>query len=345
MRAAVIKSVGEIGIENVDDPTPGPREVVVRVEAVGLCGTDLHILQGEFAPSLPLIPGHEFAGVVVALGTEVDTVAEGDRVAVDPSLYCFECHYCRLGKNNLCLHWGGIGVTTSGGAAEFVAVPAANCVRLPESVSTGDATLIEPLSCAVRGYDVLASQLGAHVLIYGAGTMGLMMLELAKRVGAVSVDLVDVNAERLKVAAKLGCSRIATSADELELTGGGTPANWGVAGGGGWELVVDATGNANAIQDGLGRVGPGGTFLQFGVADYAARATIDPYRIYNKEITITGSMAVLHSYERAADLFASGVLDPKVFITDRYPLAQYSDAIEAFKGGAGLKTQVLPNAS
>jgi threonine dehydrogenase-like Zn-dependent dehydrogenase len=268
----------------------------------------------------------------VGVGADVDTVAEGDRVAVDPSLYCFECHYCRLGRNNLCLHWGGIGVTTSGGAAEFVAVPAANCVKLPETVATADATLIEPLSCAVRGYDVLASQLGAHVLIYGAGTMGLMMLELAKRVGAVSVDMVDVNADRLKIAQQLGCSRTATSADEIEMRYG-------------WELVVDATGNERAIQDGLTRVGPGGTFLQFGVADYAARATIEPYRIYNKEITITGSMAVLHSYERAADLFASGVLDPKVFITDRYPLAQYSDAIEAFKGGAGLKTQVLPNAS
>jgi 2-desacetyl-2-hydroxyethyl bacteriochlorophyllide A dehydrogenase len=330
MKAAVIKAVDQIGIETVDDPTPGAREVVVQVAAVGLCGTDLHILQGEFAPSLPLIPGHEFAGTVVGIGADVDTVAEGDWVAVDPSLYCFECHYCRLGRNNLCLHWGGIGVTTSGGAAEFVAVPAANCVKLPDSVETADATLIEPLSCAVRGYDVLSSQLGAHVLIYGAGTMGLMMLELAKRVGAVSVDMVDVNADRLKIAQQLGCSRTATSADEIELRYG-------------WELVVDATGNERAIQDGLTRVGPGGTFLQFGVADYAARATIEPYRIYNKEITITGSMAVLHSYERAAELFASGVLDPSVFITDRYPLERYADAIDAFKSGAGLKTQVLPN--
>jgi 2-desacetyl-2-hydroxyethyl bacteriochlorophyllide A dehydrogenase len=330
MRAAVIKSVGEIGIETVDDPTPGPRQAVVQVEAVGLCGTDLHILQGEFAPSLPLIPGHEFAGVVVATGADVENLAEGDRVAVDPSLYCFECHYCRRGHNNLCLHWGGIGVTTSGGAAEFVAVPAANCVALPASVSTGDATLIEPLSCAVRGYDVLSSQLGAHVLIYGAGTMGLMMLELAKRVGAASVDMVDVNPDRLTLAEQLGCARTSTSADAIERPYG-------------WELVVDATGNEKAIQDGLGRVGPGGTFLQFGVADYAARATIEPYRIYNKEITITGSMAVLHSYERAADLFAAGVLDPSVFITDRYPLDHYADAVEAFKGGAGLKTQVLPN--
>jgi 2-desacetyl-2-hydroxyethyl bacteriochlorophyllide A dehydrogenase len=332
MKAALIKSVGEIVVETVDDPTPKPGEVIVQVAACGLCGTDLHILKGEFAPSLPIVPGHEFAGTVVAVGagiSDVVTIREGDRVAVDPSLYCHECHYCRLGKENLCLRWGAIGVTVAGGAAEFVAVPAANCVRLPEHIAVGDATLIEPLSCAVRGYDVLSSQLGSHVLIYGAGTMGLMMLRLAQRVGASSVDIVDVNPDRLDVARTMGASTAVLSADEVEQPYG-------------WELVVDATGNEQAIQDGIERVGPGGTFLQFGVSSYAARATIEPYRIYNKEITITGSMAVLHSYERAADLFAAGVLDPDVFITDRFPLERYADAIEAFRSGAGLKTQVLP---
>jgi 2-desacetyl-2-hydroxyethyl bacteriochlorophyllide A dehydrogenase len=329
MRAAVVKSVGQVSVETVDDPTPGPGEVVVEVAACGLCGTDLHILQGEFAPTLPIIPGHEFAGTVVALGPGALGVNEGDRVAVDPSLYCHECHYCRRGHNNLCLRWGAIGVTNPGGAAEFVAVPAANCVPLPDHVETADATLIEPLSCAVRGYDVLTSQLGSHVLIYGAGTMGLMMLRLAQRVGAVSIDVVDLNEERLSIAAGLGVTHAVTSAEGIEPRFG-------------WDLVVDATGNAAAIQDGLNRVAPGGTFLQFGVADYAARAEIEPYRIYNKEITITGSMAVLHSYERAAELFATGVLDPGLFVTDRVPLENYADAIEAFKSGNGLKTQVVP---
>jgi 2-desacetyl-2-hydroxyethyl bacteriochlorophyllide A dehydrogenase len=329
MKAAVIESIGEIGIETIGDPSPGSGEVVVEVAACGLCGTDLHILQGEFAPTLPIVPGHEFAGTVVARGPDVRDVKEGDRVAVDPSLYCHECHYCRLGRNNLCLRWGAIGVTVPGGAAEYCAVPAANCVVLPDSARTADATLIEPLSCAVRGYDVLRSQLGSHVLIYGAGTMGLMMLRLARRSGAVGVDVVDLNTDRLALAERQGASATATSADELDRPFG-------------WELVVDATGNAKAIQDGLVRVGPGGTFLQFGVADYAARATIDPYRIYNKEITITGSMAVLHSYERAAELFADGVIDPAVFITDRFALDDYAAALDAFRGGAGLKTQVLP---
>jgi 2-desacetyl-2-hydroxyethyl bacteriochlorophyllide A dehydrogenase len=332
MKAALIKSVGEIVVETVADPTPQPGEVIVQVAACGLCGTDLHILKGEFAPSLPIVPGHEFAGTVVAVGagiSDVVTIREGDRVAVDPSLYCHECHYCRSGHDNLCLRWGAIGVTVAGGAADYVAVPAANCVRLPEHVATTDATLIEPLACAVRGYDVLKSQLGAHVLIYGAGTMGLMMLQLAHRAGAAGVDIVDLNGDRLGAARTIGVDNAVTDVTELERPYG-------------WELVVDATGNAAAIQDGLNRVGPGGTFLQFGVADYAARAVIEPYRIYNKEITITGSMAVLRSYERAADLFAAGVLDPALFITDRYPLEKYADALAAFSGGGGLKTQVIP---
>jgi 2-desacetyl-2-hydroxyethyl bacteriochlorophyllide A dehydrogenase len=329
MRAVLIKGVGEVEIVTADDPAPGPREVVVEVAACGICGTDLHILEGEFAPSLPIIPGHEFAGTIVGLGTEVRELSVGQRVAVDPSLYCFECHYCRIGHNNLCERWNAIGVSKPGGAAQFAVAPVGNCVVLPDHVRLEDAALIEPLSCAIRGYDVLKSQLGSHVLIYGSGTMGLMMLELAKRTGAASVDIVDINSQRLVTAVELGCSAAVTSADELDRPRG-------------WELVVDATGVGAAIQDGLSRVAPAGTFLQFGVAAYATRVTIEPYRIYNKEITITGSMAVLHSFERAADMFAAGLLNPDVFISDRIPLADYAEALAKFKRGEGRKIQVLP---
>jgi 2-desacetyl-2-hydroxyethyl bacteriochlorophyllide A dehydrogenase len=329
MKAAVISAPGIVEVATVEDPTPGPRDVVVEVAACGLCGTDLHILHGEFAPTLPIIPGHEFAGTVVAVGTAVSELRVGARVAVDPSLYCHECHYCRRGRGNMCERWAAIGVSTAGGAAEFAKAPVANCVPLPEHVRTEDAALIEPLSCAVRGYDILRSQLATHVLIYGSGTMGLMMLELAKRSGAARVDVVDLNPERLATARKLGCSEAAPTAAELERPRG-------------WDVVIDATGNQHAIQDGLGRVGKGGTFLQFGVADYAARATIEPYRIYNQEITITGSMAVLHSFERAAEMFAADVLDPEIFISHRLPLEQYPQALEQFAAGVGRKIQVRP---
>ncbi|MGW8377599.1 zinc-dependent alcohol dehydrogenase family protein [Streptomyces sp. ODS28] len=329
MKAALVESVGKVTLTTVPEPTPGPRDVVVKVAACGLCGTDLHIAQGEFAPTLPVIPGHEFAGEIAAVGSEVSELREGDRVAVDPSLYCYECRYCRTGHNNLCDRWAAIGVTRSGGAAEYAVAPVANCVRLPDHVRTEDAALIEPLSCAVRGYDVLKSQLGSHVLIYGSGTMGLMMLELAKRTGAASVDVVDLNPDRLATAKQLGVSASAAGPDELDRPQG-------------WDLVVDATGNAAAIQDGIGRVAKAGTFLQFGVSDYATTATIEPYKIYNQEITITGSMAVLHSYERAAELFAAGVLDPDVFISDRMPLGEYPAALQRFADGKGRKIVVTP---
>ena len=329
MKAAVIASKGVVEYGDVPEPEPGPRDVLVKVAATGICGTDLHILDGEFAATLPVIPGHEFAGEVVGLGAEVTELSVGTKVAVDPSLYCFECYYCKLGKNNLCENWNAIGVTRSGAAAELVVAPYGNCVVLPSDVRLEDYALVEPLSCAVRGYDVLRSQLGSHVLIYGAGTMGLMMLQLAKSVGAVSVDMVDVNADRLRVATQLGCTAAVQSADEID-----RPRLW--------DLVVDATGNEAAIQDALGRVGKGGTFLQFGVSSYAARATIEPYKIYNQEITITGSMAVLHSYERAAELFATGIIDPDVFISHRLPLSEFEKGLDMMARGEGRKIQVQP---
>jgi threonine dehydrogenase-like Zn-dependent dehydrogenase len=159
--------------------------------------------------------------------------------------------------------------------------------------------------------------------------MGLMLLQLAKLTGAVSVDVVDLNPERLAAARLLGCSGAAVRADELDRPQG-------------WELVIDATGSEAAITDGIGRVRPGGTFLQFGVASPTARVTIEPYRIYHQEITITGSMAVLHSFERAAELFAGGLLDPEIFISHRLPLGQYPEALAAFRAGQGRKIQVRP---
>lgn len=328
MRAAVISAPGRIGIETVEDPTPGPREVVVQVAAAGICGTDLHILGGGFAPSLPVIPGHEFAGTVVAVGKDAQDVRIGARVAADPNMPCHECSYCRIGRSNLCEQWAAIGIHAPGAMAEYTAVPAANCVALPEYVRLEDAALIEPLSCAVRGYDVLRARLASHILIYGAGTMGLMMLQLAKATGAASVEVVDINQDRRATAVILGCTNAAASADEFTRPG--------------WDIVIDATGNAKAIQDGLGRVAKGGTFLQFGVADEDARVTVDPHRIYHDEITITGSMAVLHSFDRAAELFATGILPADILISHRLPLSRTVEAFDQFKAGSGRKIQVLP---
>ncbi|MEJ3748699.1 zinc-dependent alcohol dehydrogenase family protein [Actinomycetes bacterium KLBMP 9797] len=329
MRAAVIVTPGQISIEKVPDPAPGPRDVVVEVAGCGICGTDLHIMDGEFAPAYPIVPGHEFAGRVVEVGAAVTELTVGAQVAVDPSLYCGECYQCRRARGNLCENWNAIGVTRPGGAAQYAVAPVRNCFRLPEGVNPADAALIEPLSCAVRGFDVLPRRLGDHYLIYGAGTMGLMMMELAKRAGAATVSMVDLNPVRLATARLLGCTAAVVAAAELDAPRG-------------WDVVIDCTGVEAAITDGLGRVAKGGTFLQFGVAAYGARAVIEPYKIYNQEITITGSMAVLHSFDRAGELFAGGLLPPDVFISHRYPLDDYATAMSEFRAGKGRKLQITP---
>ncbi|MFD0744152.1 alcohol dehydrogenase catalytic domain-containing protein [Phytohabitans flavus] len=131
MKAAVVVTPGQIAIEKVPDPTPGPRDVVVEVAGCGICGTDLHIMDGEFAPAYPIIPGHEFAGRVVEVGSAVTELSVGEQVAVDPSLHCGECYQCKRARGNLCENWNAIGVTKPGGAAEFALAPAANCFPSP----------------------------------------------------------------------------------------------------------------------------------------------------------------------------------------------------------------------
>ena len=331
MKAVVIQEPNRIAIKQVADPTPLPSEAVVKVEACGICGTDIHVLRGEFAPTrYPIVPGHEFCGEVVAIGSDARNVKVGDFVAVDPSLFCGRCRQCRAGRFNLCEYWNAIGVGSANGAsAEFVAVPSANAFPLPPDLPRHWGALVEPLSCAVHGLDMVDAKVAEDYLIYGAGTMGLLLAQLAKDAGASRVEMVERNPKRHDLAKRLAADRIAVSADELERPQG-------------WDVVIDATGVVPAIEDGIRRVARGGTFLMFGVANADATATFSPFRIYNDEIKIVGSMAVLHSFERALSLLAKGVIDCQAMITNRYKLDEYQTAIDTFLAGSGLKVQVAP---
>ena len=331
MRAVVVEQPGQLKIQTVSDPTPRPGEVIVAPGACGVCGTDLHILEGDFVPTpYPIVPGHEFAGTVITVGPDVTDLREGDRVAVDPSLFCGACRFCSIGRGNLCQRWGAIGVTRNGACAEYVVAPASNCYRLPGNMPFDHAALIEPLACAVHGFDLLPRRHGEHYLVYGAGTMGLLVAQLARNAGAGSVSIVDIRPNRLELAQKLAGDHVATGADELDRAGG-------------WDVVIDCTGVVSAIEDGLTRVQRGGAFQQFGVAAADATAAFSPFKVYNDEITIIGSMAVLHSFGRAVDLMARGAVDAASMISHSLPFEQYSAALELFRSGAGLKIQVTPS--
>ncbi|HEX3196084.1 MAG TPA: alcohol dehydrogenase catalytic domain-containing protein [Propionibacteriaceae bacterium] len=332
MHAIVVSRPGEFSLAEVPDPVPGPRDAVVRVEAVGICRTDVHVLDGEFAPTVfPIVPGHEMSGVVVSVGEEV-TKVPGDPVSLDPSFYCGECSFCMVGRGNLCENWDGARVArTDGSTAELVRSPAKNLDRLPSSVDLAPAALIEPLSCAIHAYDLLPRWIGAHYLIYGAGTMGLIMAQLAPRAGAASVSVVDPNPRPQQAAREVGIELVASPPDELARSGG-------------WDTVIDCTGAVQAVEDGLSRVRRGGTFQQFGVAAGDAEAKFSPFRIYNDELTVVGSMAVLHFYARSVEMFAAGALNAKAMVSHTFALADNGDAIEAFRAGTGRKVQIRPRA-
>jgi 2-desacetyl-2-hydroxyethyl bacteriochlorophyllide A dehydrogenase len=331
MKAVVIEKPNQMAVSRIEDPTPGAGEAVIKVEACGICGTDIHVLRGEFAPTrYPIVPGHEFCGDVVAVASDVRNVKVGDFVAVDPSLFCGHCRMCRAGRFNLCENWNAIGVGSANGAsAEFVSVPSANAFGLPADIPRHWGALVEPLSCAVHGLDQVELEVADTYLIYGAGTMGLLLAQLVKHSGAGQLDIVERNPKRHALAQKLAADRVAVSAGELDRPQG-------------WDVVIDATGVVPAIEDGLKRVARGGTFLMFGVANADATATFSPFKVYNDEIKIIGSMAVLHSFERALSLLAKGVIDCEAMITNRFKLDEYQGAIDAFLAGSGLKVQVAP---
>ncbi|OQO89870.1 zinc-dependent alcohol dehydrogenase family protein [Saccharomonospora piscinae] len=329
MRAAVVDEPGRIRVGDVGEPKPGPADVVIRVGACGICGTDLHIADGHFPPTpYPIVPGHEFAGEIVEVGQDAPGGwAVGDRVAVDPSLFCGHCGPCRAGHGNLCANWGATGDTVDGAFAEYVAVPASTCHRMPEGMTFAQGALVEPVSCAVHGIRRVGVEAGERFLVMGAGTMGLILQQLLLRAGA-KVTVVDRNADRLPRATRLGADAVAGDAAELD---GET-----------FDAAVDCTGAVPAIEAAFDRVRRGGRLLVFGVAPEEARVSLSPFRIYNDEITIVGSMAVLHSYGAALDLVAQGAVDTDELVTHSLPLERFGEALELMRGGTGLKIQVVP---
>jgi 2-desacetyl-2-hydroxyethyl bacteriochlorophyllide A dehydrogenase len=333
MRAVVFQSAGVLALEDRPEPSPGPKQVVIEVAAVGVCGTDTHVFDGEFeGTTFPLVPGHEATGTVVAIGEGVRHVEVGDHVAINPSTSCGECEFCLNGKANLCRFWDGLGVVSSDGASQqrFTA-PSANVFRLKPETDLYQAALIEPLACAIRACDLLPRKMGEHYLIYGSGTMGLLMAQLAPRAGAATVTIVDVNEARLETAEQVGVENRYTSADQANREK--------------WDVVIDCTGNVRAIEDGLPRVKAGGTFQHFGVAPVEAQATYSPFRIYRDEITVVGTMAVLNSFGRAVEMFEAGAIRSEPMISHSFTLDDYADALEMFRKGSGRKLQIRPNDS
>lgn len=328
MKAAQLKEPGNLSIDEIATPTPGAGEVLVQVTACGLCGTDMHTLEGRNAlVRYPAIPGHEFVGVVAAVGEGVPILNVGDRVAVDPSRSCGRCSFCRSGWPNVCPDKGGYGSRFPGGFAEHVVVRQESCVVFDDAMPWNRAVLAEPLACVLHGMDRLGAVIGKNAIVFGAGTIGMLAAALLIEGGA-SVQMVELAPARRAIAAEWGieCAQSAAEFGNDE----------------GWDVVVDATGVPSAIQEAVTRVRRAGTMLLLGVAPADKTIELSPYRINWHEITIIGSMAVRHSFQRAVELLPRIGLPLETLVTHTLPLGQIVEGISLVRSKDAMKVVVSP---
>ena len=325
MRAIVFDEPNRVALKQVPYPQPASDQVIVRVMACGLCGTDRHLYHGDFPARYPLIPGHEFSGVVTEVGNAVTHWRAGDRVIVDPNIACGECYFCRNAQINHCLNHAAIGVTQDGAFAEFVAAPAHNVYAIGNALSFEEAAMVEPLSCVVYGLRRLQLQIGDAVLIFGAGPIGLMLMQCCKSGGASSVTIVDVDAPRLTMARAFGATHAVIAREQETALKEIAPY--------GFDAVIDATGVPRVVESGVSRVKSGGKLLLFGVCPEDAKISISPFEIYRRDLSILGTFALRYSFDPALELIRNGVVQVKPLLRPMLSLeeipARFEDRVRA----------------
>ncbi len=337
MKAAVLHRPGDIRLEQVEVPTPGPGEVLVRVRAVGVCGSDVHYYKegriGRYVVEKPLILGHESAGEVVALGTGVSHISAGARVALEPGVPCRRCRYCKSGRYNLCPDVTFMATPPVDGAfVEYIAWPADFVYPLPENLGYAEGALMEPLAVGLHAVRRARLVPGWRVLVLGGGPIGQLALLAAKAAGAGSTMLADVEDGRLEVATRLGADATANPRRTSILD-----TARAATGGEGPDLVVEAAGNPQTAQQSVELVRRGGTVVWIGLPG------IDPCPIsvlqaIDKEVDILGIFRYANVYPDAIRLAASGKIDLTPLVTHRFPL---DDARQALDTAADQKSSTV----
>ena len=318
MHALVIEAPGTAVYRQVPTPAPGPGEVLIRVAAAGLCGTDLHIYRGEYEAEYPVIPGHEFCGVVAALGPNVNDLQVGQRVAADPNIFCQQCVYCRREMHNQCVNLLAIGVNTDGAFAEYVVAPR-DVVYTIADLPFEQAAFVEPLSCVVYGIKRARPSPGDNVLLFGAGPMGCLLAQMLRYNGAAQVVVVDRVEHRLSQAQELGASHVVLAdGDEASRLHAYAPR--------GYDFVMDATGVPEVVERAVEYLGPRGTMFIFGVCPSDAQIRLNPYRVFRNDWQIVGSFANCYTFQEAIRLLRRGIVRVEPLISFRLPLERAPEA-------------------
>lgn len=319
-----------VTVENREVPPPGPRELKIRVEASGLCGTDLHIAAGEYPFAHPGVTlGHEFTGTIVEIGPEVGRFDIGERIVVDPNIPCRVCTYCHRSRPHLCENPEALGVTLNGGLSELAVVPASQAYKVPDNVPPEAAALTEPLACALHAVDLSGIRPGKTALVLGAGPIGILTAALLVSSGASRVVVSEPSESRRARAEAVRAESVKPDAVSEEMA----------------DVVFECVGRVETMKAALDAARPGGTVMWVGVAPPEAEVSVKPYDVFRKELTIRGSYTNPYTMERSLALLASGRVDWRKIVTHRFPLGEFAEAWEAHRTGAGLKVSVYPQSN
>ncbi|WP_244403907.1 zinc-dependent alcohol dehydrogenase [Pyrolobus fumarii] len=324
MRIAVLQEPFSIVLREVEVPKLDSRSVLVRVASCALSGTDVRIYKGVVKTRLPIVLGQEFSGVVVEVGDEVEGVSRGEKVVVEPVLYCGKCVYCRRGLYTLCEQVKVLGVNSDGGLAEYVKVPAYAVHRVPAGLSLEEACLTVPVAVALHAVRRAGVGIGDNVLVFGAGAIGLSALQLARLSGADRVVVVEPVESKRRLAERLGAHETLSPRD-MEALGDGAERRLGR-----FDVVIETSGSVDALRHALMLVGKRGRIVVVGAYGREARLLVD--LVVRREVTVTGSWLYPHVFRKALDAIARGIVSVKEYISGRYPLARIEEAFrEALK--------------
>jgi D-arabinitol dehydrogenase (NADP+) len=340
MRAVVYDAPRSWAITAIPDPEPGPGDVRIKVIQVGVCGTDLHIHNGDFNAVFPLIPGHELVGTVEATGAGVTRVRVGEQVSVNPNVDCRLCDYCLAGRPIQCSALKGLGSNFPGFFAERVVVPE-RLVFSTEGLPIDTAVFSEPASCAMHGLERLQIRPGSTALVFGAGPMGLLLAQLIRSGGASSVTVAAPSQFKLDRATALGIDRTVlisrTDADR------NSELAWAASDGRGYDVVVEATGSTLVGGICVPLTRNGGTVLVYGVTRGDETISFHPFDVFRREISIIGSFAAITSSGAAIDAMRSGRIRTDGIITHRFGLEDYGVALETVRSDpAAHKVVIVP---
>lgn len=306
MKSAVFYGKHDLRVENSPMPKVGPEDILIQVKACGICGTDVHIYEGdkgaaEVTP--PTILGHEFSGVVAEVGSNVTKYKVGDRVCIDPNCYCGKCDFCRNGIAHYCTDMIGYGTTVNGGFAEYCSVNQRQVYKLGDNTTFEQGAMTEPVACCLHGMDMCNIHPGSNVVVIGGGMIGLLMLQLSKLAGAARVALLEPVESKRVVAKKLGADILIDPINENveeELKKAGMI----------WvNTVIECVGKTATIQQAIDIVGNKGTVMMFGLTKPDDTIAVKPFQIFQKEIELKSSFINPYTQKRALDLIDSGRLD------------------------------------